>query len=267
MTRYFGDTKLVATLFTVATALAACATYDGLSVSGAQGGAAGTPTLGGADAGGADAGGAPQTAGSGGSLASGGDGQSGGGSGGEIAGSTAIAGGGGSAASMGGGGASSGGNGGLGGGGTAGATAGSGGGAGAPIVDTLISQGKTTTADSEQTGNDRAFGNDGSLTTRWCAADGAAGHYWQVDLGRSFTLGKIQINWEKAALYQFKVEGSQDGNVWVGMLDQTMSTNATANQSYTLPTAPSARLVRITTTSLPASNVWASFFEFQVYGH
>jgi alpha-L-fucosidase len=82
----------------------------------------------------------------------------------------------------------------------------------------------SASTDSEQTGNGHALGNDGSMTTRWCAADGALGHYWQVDLGQNYTLGKLQINWEKAVQYQFKVEGSLDGNVWVGILDQTKTT-------------------------------------------
>jgi hypothetical protein len=40
-----------------------------------------------------------------------------------------------------------------------------------------------------------------------------------------------------------------------------------ADQTYPLSSAPGARYVRITTTTLPDTNTWASFFEFQVYGH
>lgn len=153
-------------------------------------------------------------------------------------------------------------------GGSSSAGLGGGGGAGG-ATQQLLSQSKPATADSEETskGNLAALGNDGSATTRWCAADGAGGHYWQVDLGQKYTLSKLQINWEKAAVYQFKVEGSLDGSTWSLVLDQTASTNSTANQSYSLPAAPSARWVRITTTTLPNTTTWASFFEFQVYGH
>lgn len=148
-------------------------------------------------------------------------------------------------------------------------SAGMGGGGAGGATQQLLSQSKPATADSEETskGNLAALGNDGSATTRWCAADGAGGHYWQVDLGQKYTLSKLQINWEKAAVYQFKVEGSLDGSTWSLVLDQTASTNSTANQSYSLPAAPSARWVRITTTTLPNTTTWASFFEFQVYGH
>jgi hypothetical protein len=159
------------------------------------------------------------------------------------------------------------------GGGSAGAAgggqSGSGGSGGGTVTDQLLSLKKPVTADSEETdkGNLAALGNDGSVTTRWCAADGAAGHYWQVDLGASYTLSKLEIIWEKAANYQFKVEGSADGNAWASVLDETATTNAAADQTYALSATPKARYVRVTTTSLPSANIWASFFEFSVYGH
>src|SRR3954467_8566926 len=43
-----------------------------------------------------------------------------------------------------------------------------------------IAQGKTASADSAQTANPAASGNDGSTTTRWCAADGNLNHWWKV---------------------------------------------------------------------------------------
>jgi hypothetical protein len=149
---------------------------------------------------------------------------------------------------------------------TSGGSGGSGGGA---VTEQLLSLNKPATADSEETdkGNLAALGNDGSTTTRWCAADGAAGHYWQVDLGASYTLSKLEIIWEKAANYQFKVEGSADGNAWASVLDETATTNATADQTYPLSAAPKARYMRVTTTTLPSATIWASFFEFSVYGH
>lgn len=144
---------------------------------------------------------------------------------------------------------------------------GSGGSAGGGAIEQLLSQGKPASADSEETGHLAALGNDGATDTRWCAANGAANHYWQVDLGQSYVLSTLTINWEQAANYQFKVEGSLDGTSWSPVLDKTQSTDATADQTYPVEGAPSARYVRITTTTLPSSAIWASFFEFKVYGH
>jgi hypothetical protein len=134
------------------------------------------------------------------------------------------------------------------------------------LVDQLLSQGKPASADSEQAGNLATSGDDGSITTRWCANDGALGHYWKVDLGATFTLTKLQISWEKAAVYQFKVDGSVDGTNWSSVLDQTASTSNSTVQAYMLLPPATARWVRITVTGLDAG-VWASFFEFGVVGY
>lgn len=97
--------------------------------------------------------------------------------------------------------------------------------------------------------------------------DGALGHYWQVDLGALSTLGKLQMTWEHAVVYQFKVDGSADGVVWSPVLAATSSAASSAAQSYTLAAAPTARWVRITVTGLPTTSTWASFFDFSVFGH
>ena len=44
---------------------------------------------------------------------------------------------------------------------------------------------RTASADSSQSGNPAASGNDGNDTTRWSANDGNTGHSWTVDLGSS----------------------------------------------------------------------------------
>jgi alpha-L-fucosidase len=111
------------------------------------------------------------------------------------------------------------------------------------------------------------FGNDGTTTTRWCAANSGLNHYWQVDLGASHTLGRIDITWEKSANYKFKIEGSSDNNAWAMLLDKQATTGSASMQSYALDTSPSARWVRITVTGLPTSTTWASFYELQVFGH
>jgi F5/8 type C domain len=266
-----------ACLFALTVAAASCASYDDSSALHSYGpvedgvmdagSGAGAPAV-------ATAGNGP-TAGA--TSAAGGSGGDVGDAGTAVAGTSASAGGAAGASSSGGSagastGGSSGGSGAGGGGGSAGAAAGgqsSGGSGGGAVTDQLLSLNKPATADSEETtkGNLAALGNDGSATTRWCAADGAAGHYWQVDLGASYTLGKLEITWEKAANYQFKVEGSADGNAWTSVLDETATTNATADQTYPLSAAPKARYVRVTTTTLPSATIWASFFEFSVYGH
>jgi hypothetical protein len=158
--------------------LPSCATYqDGQNMSASLAGAsAGT----GGDVPSAGAGGLEQAAGGGGSPATGGAEQSStggtvdGAAGALMAGGTSLGGGGASSAGAGGspsdGGSSTGGAsaaGAPGAGGTTGSAgqAGAMGSAGAPVVDQLISQGKTASANSEQTGNLAPAGNDGSMTS------------------------------------------------------------------------------------------------------
>jgi len=271
--------KQYAGLFAVLglSAIAACASYEGTEKLHSFGPAedGGTDSGGAGNAAGTSSGGSGTSSGGGGMAAiAGGGATATGGSGTGAAGGTAT--GGAPAGGGGAGGASSGGTSGASSGGAGGASgsnavagAMNGGAGGAGGADRLLSQGKTATADSEETskGHLAGLGNDGDTTTRWCAADGAAGHYWQVDLGQSYTLSQFKITWEKAVVYQFKVEGSPDGTTWSPLLDQTKSTNAVAAQSYNLTGAPTARWVRVTTTTLPDTGTWASFFEAQVYGH
>ena len=259
-------------LFAAAWALAfvQCATYvqstpSTAAVAGGAGVLTGAGTSGGPSAGdAADVAGAVNATGGGGSAGAQdlpGAGASGSAAGGSAAGGSAA---GGSAAGGSAAGASSGGTASDGGrGGSAGAA--TGGNAGA--TDKLLSLNQPATSDSEQIDHPAASGNDGSGTSRWCAANGSLGHYWQVDLGAAFALRKLTISWEKPALYQFMIEGSSNASAWSPLVDQTQSTNSSADQTYVVANGSVARYVRLTATGLPNANTWASFFELNVYGH
>jgi beta-galactosidase len=126
-----------------------------------------------------------------------------------------------------------------------------------------LAQGKTASADSAQTANPVASGNDGSTTTRWCANDGNLNHWWKVDLGASHALTGSEVMWEFARNYKYKVEVSTDNTNWTMAVDKTA--NASTAQTQNDPFTATARYVRITVTGLAAST-WASFFEFRVFG-
>lgn len=131
---------------------------------------------------------------------------------------------------------------------------------------TNLAQGKTATADSVQSGNAVASGNDGNTSTRWCANDGAVNHWWKVDLGSSRSLTGSEVFWEKSGIaYKYKVEVSNDNTNWTMAADRTTNTNTSQTQTQTF--TANARYVRITVTGLSSSPVaWASFFEFRVFG-
>jgi alpha-L-fucosidase len=184
---------------------------------------------------------------------------------------------GGSAASAGSGagrGGAGGGGAGSGGGGKSGGAGGTGGGA---IVE--LARGRTATADSEENNpssnppkvNLAPNANDGDGATRWCAASGGQ-HYWQVDLGASHTLSRIEIDFEypaqaAGAAYGYVIGVSPDGTTFATAIDQTGNTSTTMTQTAPFPAATSARHVRVTVappTTTPAT--WSSFWEVRIYG-
>ncbi|MEV0198814.1 discoidin domain-containing protein [Nonomuraea sp. NPDC050691] len=128
---------------------------------------------------------------------------------------------------------------------------------------TDLALGKAASADSSQSGRPPSLADDGDTATRWCAADGDTGHWWQVDLGSAAALSGTEVRWEFARTYQYHVSVSADGSTWTRVADRTAST-ATAQVQSDAFTA-TARYVRITVTGLAAST-WASIADFKVYG-
>jgi len=121
---------------------------------------------------------------------------------------------------------------------------------------------KPVSTDSEQPENAAANANDDDVTTRWCANDGRAGHWWKVDLGSVCDLGGTEVYWETKGTYQYRIEASRDETRWFTVVDKTANREPSAvmEDKFTA----SARYVRITVTGLP-SGLWASFFECRVF--
>ncbi|MFC0434322.1 alpha-L-fucosidase [Kutzneria buriramensis] len=134
-----------------------------------------------------------------------------------------------------------------------------------PVVATDIAVGRATTADSEEKGkgNTAAHATDGDTATRWCAADGATGHWLHVDLGAVTGLTGARIAWEfPGKTYRYRIEGSTDGRTWSTVVDRT--NNSDTSQVHTLPFTATARHLRVTVTGLD-TGCWASIREFQAY--
>ncbi|WP_312369860.1 rhamnogalacturonan lyase family protein [Lachnoclostridium sp.] len=131
------------------------------------------------------------------------------------------------------------------------------------LAATNIALGKTATASSTQSGSSEGNAIDGNTSTRWCAANGNLNHWWQVDLGSSQSISGTEVMWEfSGRVYGYKIETSTDNNTWTLRADKTNNTSTAQTQSDSF--SATARYVRITVTSLPAST-WASFFEFRVF--
>jgi hypothetical protein len=112
-----------------------------------------------------------------------------------------------------------------------------------------------------------ALANDGDASTRWCAADGSANQWWQVDLGQEQPVRYLLIEFEREAKnYGYQVKASTDASTW-----QIIASKETSRQpQWGGPTQTShdlnvqARYLRIEFTQLQGG-AWAGLEEFGAY--
>jgi beta-galactosidase len=119
------------------------------------------------------------------------------------------------------------------------------------------------TASSEETskGNTASMAFDGDSNTRWCAADGSTNQWLAVDFGKITPLGSVEIEWEFALAYQYKIEVANDGKTWKTVVDRTQNHNAARLDKAAL--GSTGRFVRVTVTGVPEEK-WASICELRV---
>ena len=132
-----------------------------------------------------------------------------------------------------------------------------------------LARGGVATASTEQTEYNHFAGKaiDADGSSRWCATEGGAGQWWQVDLGKIQPVRYISIRFEKEEKnYGYEIEVSSDGASW-----QSIVTKATSNQpQWGGPKRifhevdAKARYFRIVFKDMK-DRTWASFWQFGVY--
>jgi putative membrane-bound dehydrogenase-like protein len=134
------------------------------------------------------------------------------------------------------------------------------------LVPIDLSLNKPATASSTQDdARSPAKAVDGDPQTRWSPGGPSAPQWLQVDLGKPEEIAGCRILWEfDDRPYQYKVEGSADGQAWQTLVDQTAGSLRTQQQEHKFQ-AKDTRYVRLTVTGL-APGSWASLFEFEVLG-
>ncbi|WP_339617622.1 discoidin domain-containing protein [uncultured Gilvimarinus sp.] len=100
---------------------------------------------------------------------------------------------------------------------------------------------------------------DGDMGTRW-GSEHSDTHFLQVDLGASYAIGSIQIDWEPAYATAYNIEVSQDGNAWTPIY----STTSGAGGEETLDVAGQGRYVRLNATER-ATPYGYSIWEMRIY--
>ncbi|MFD9504909.1 discoidin domain-containing protein, partial [Streptomyces sp. NPDC060035] len=131
----------------------------------------------------------------------------------------------------------------------------------ASAAPTLLSQGKTVTASSQENGGTPAGSAvDGDNGTRWASA--FADPQWiKVDLGASASVSQIVLRWEAAYATGYRIEFSADNSNW----STAYSTTTGPGGTETLNVSGTARYVRLTGTTR-ATGYGYSLWEFQVFG-
>jgi hypothetical protein len=126
---------------------------------------------------------------------------------------------------------------------------------------TDIAQGKPTTASStESAAYPAANATDGNTTTRWSSAFSDP-QWLQVDLGQSYHISGVTLNWEAAYGKAFQIQTSADGTNWTTIY----STSSGTGGVQTIPVSGSGRYVRMYGTQR-ATQYGYSLWEFQVLG-
>ena len=108
---------------------------------------------------------------------------------------------------------------------------------------------------------DVRYALDGDAGTRW-ASDFADDAWMMVDLGKSYQIDKVVINWETAYGKAYQILVSEDGGNWTTVYET--SNGAGGEETITFP-AGNARYVKLqgVERALPYGySVW----EFAVYG-
>ncbi|HXA60533.1 MAG TPA: discoidin domain-containing protein [Streptosporangiaceae bacterium] len=130
----------------------------------------------------------------------------------------------------------------------------------AHAADSLLSQGKTTTASStENAGTPASNATDGNTTTRWSSAFSDP-QWLEVDLGATATVDKVVLNWEAAYATAFQVQTSNDNATWTPIYSTTTGTGGV----QTLTVSGTGRYIRMNGTTR-ATGYGYSLWEFQVF--
>jgi hypothetical protein len=132
---------------------------------------------------------------------------------------------------------------------------------GAHAADTLLSQGKPTTASSsEGAGYAASLATDGDTATRWSSAQ-TDPQWLQVDLGATATISSVKVQWEAAFAKAYQIQTSTDGTSWTSIYATTTGPGG----SETLTVSGTGRYVRLYGTAR-GTGYGYSLWEFQVYG-
>ena len=143
-----------------------------------------------------------------------------------------------------------------------------------PAAPVNIFLNKTASASSiniNAQGEEKAeWANDGDTSTKWCAknpspSDAFGTHWWQVDLGRSYTVDEMEIIFDAAGDWKFHVAVSDDPNFEGYTIPDDGILTTTADRT-TVTVGQQGRYVRVYL-NCPANNLWPCLREVSGTGY
>jgi putative membrane-bound dehydrogenase-like protein len=125
----------------------------------------------------------------------------------------------------------------------------------------------TVSASSEETGKNnfawRAF--DADPETRWCAAGEDYPQWLKWEFDEPLVVESIRIEWERKQAYQYKVEGSKDGQEWVVLADNS-NNEVDEPRDEALAKVGPVKFVRVHGLGAKSHGGWCSIWEVKVKG-
>lgn len=129
----------------------------------------------------------------------------------------------------------------------------------APLAN--IAQGKTAVSSSDLGANTAKKLIDGDASTRWESVHKSDLEWIYIDLGASYDIGRVFIDWEPAYASEYQIQFSDDAVNWTTVLTVLKSNFDDDNLSV----SGTARYVRMLGVSR-ATDYGYSIFEMEVYG-
>lgn len=130
-------------------------------------------------------------------------------------------------------------------------------------AQTNIALNKAATASSAL--SPAASAVDGNAGTRWESTHAVSPSWITVDLGSTYTLSSVSIDWEAANAANYEVQGSANNSSWTTLASRTGG--AFGNRTDTVAVAGNYRYLRIYCTQRSVGNQWGySIWELKVYG-
>lgn len=131
------------------------------------------------------------------------------------------------------------------------------------FAQTNLALNKTSTANTALTSALNAI--DGNGGTRWESVHGVSPSWLSVDLGASYNLSSVVIDWEAANAANYEVQGSVNGTNWTTIATRTGG--AFGTRTDTVAASGTYRYVRINCTQRSTGNNWGySIWELKAYG-